>query len=705
MSDAPLPLSVVNNPHPDRWLRFDPDHTVHLSVGKVEIGQGVLTALVQIAADELDVPVGAIRLLSGDTDRAPDEGSTSSSLSIEVSGASVRLISAEVRARFLDRLAQRLNCGVTELSVADGAFLRAGAPTGQDYWSFGAEVDLAQPATGRAPSKPHAAYRVVGHDVPRVDLPAKISGPAFVHDLAPPGMLHARMLRQPSRGARLAALDEAAIRRAAREDIQLVRTGDLVAFLSGNETAVERAAAAAPAHARWENVAPIAPGEEEARALVGQPSVDRVLGDPPPATAPAGPVIEATYSRPYLAHAALGPSCALAEERDGHLTVWTHTQAVYPLRNSLSNVLGRPVETISVRHAQGAGCYGHNGADDAALDAALIAQLVPGRPIRVQWRREEEFGFEPVSTAQVVTIRAVLDACGRPADWTAEIWAGSHVQRPAMGGNMLAHEALPTPPPDPRPSDPPEANGGGGTRNAVPMYDIPAKRIVHHLARRTPVRTSALRGLGALPNVFAIECFIDELAERAGEDPVAYRLSILSNPRARAVIERAAAMSGWSGRLPGGTGRGWGIGFAQYKNRSAYAAVVAEVEVEREVRLRRVWCAADGGLVISPDGARNQVEGGIVQAASFALKEQVRLDAQGISSRDWDSYKILRFSEVPTIAVELIGTPDQPSLGMGECSIGPTAAAIGNAVAHALGTRIRDMPFTRERVAATLTSV
>ena len=700
MNDAPLPLSVVNNPRPDRWLRFDTDRTVHLSVGKVEIGQGVLTALVQIAAEELDVPPSAIRVLSGDTDRAPDEGSTSSSLSIEVSGASVRLISAEVRARFLDRLAQRLNCAPAELSVADGAFLRAGTATGQDYWNFAPEIDLTQPATGRAPRKPPAAYRVVGRALPRIDLPAKISGGAFIHDLAFPGMLHARMLRQPGRGAQLAALDEAAITRAGGGNIQIIRHGNFVALLGENETHVHRAATAAPAHARWENVTPIPPGAEEARAFIGQPSVDRELGAP--AAASPGPIVEATYSRPYIAHAALGPSCALAEDRDGHLTVWTHSQAVYPLRTALAGVLGRDAETISVRHVQGAGCYGHNGADDAALDAAFLAQMVPNRPIRVQWRREEEFGFEPVGTAQVVTIRAELDAHGRPLDWTAEIWAGSHVQRPASGGNMLAHEALPTPPPDPRPFEPPETAGGVGIRNAVPLYDIAATRIIHHLARRTPIRTSSLRSLGALANVFAMECFLDELAARAGEDPLAYRLSILTNARVRAVLERAAAMAAWADRGPGGTGTGLGMGFAQYKNRSAYAAVVAEVEVDRDVRLRRVWCAADGGLIVAPDGARNQIEGGIVQAASFTLKEQVRLDAEGVASRDWDSYPILRFSEVPEIEVALIDRPDEPSLGVGECAIGPTAAAIGNAVAHALGTRIRDLPFTRERLAAAL---
>ncbi len=700
MSATTLPLSVVNNPRPDKWISFEPGRSIGLRVGKVEIGQGILTALRQIAAEELDVGLDRIHIVSGDTDIAPDEGSTSSSLSIEVSGASVRLIAAEVRSRVLDRLAQRLNCSPEDISVVDGAFFRGETPIGQDYWSVSPDVDLAREANGNAPSKPFARYRVVGQPAPRVDLPAKLGGGAFIQDMVRPDMLHARMLRQPSRGAHLAAFDGAAVRRATGGELRVLRLGDFVALISADETTAQRAGAAAPLHARWENMRQIDPAQQEAAWLVGQPSTDRVLGDPLPAA--SGEVFEARYSRPYIAHAAMAPSCALAEERDGHLTVWTHSQAVYPLRHSLSNVLKRPPETISVRHAPSAGCYGHNGADDVALDAALIAQQIPDRCIRVQWRREEEFAFEPVGTAQVVTIRAVLDGAGRPRDWTAEVWAGSHVQRPAMGGNMVAHEALPTPAPEPRPADPPEANGGGGTRNAIPLYDITAKRIIHHLVGHTPVRTSALRGLGALPNVFALECAMDELAARAGGDPVAYRLSVLSNPRARRVIETAAERAGWPRRGTGGGGHGLGIGFAQYKNRSAYAAVVVEVEVEQEVRLRRVWCAADAGLVINPDGARNQLEGGILQAASFTLKEQVKLGAEGISSTDWESYPILRFSEVPEIDCVLIDAPDQPSLGMGECTIGPTTAAIGNAVAHALGARIRDLPLTRERIAAAL---
>ncbi len=700
MSDT-LPLSIQNNRRMDKWVRFEPDRTVRLAVGKVELGQGNVTALAQIAADELDVDLARISVLSGDTQDAPDEGQTTSSQSIEVSGRSVRLVTAELRARVLNRLAQRLNCNPSELSVDDGVFQRSGTSTEYDYWNFVTAADFTAEIEGNATPKPHTSYRYVGKPIPRRDLPAKVTGAAFIHDMVRPGMLHARILRQPCRGAQLASLDEAALRRAERGDFRIVRVGNFVAVVGNDETVVQRAAVAAPLHAKWDNVPQITPEQQEAAWLVGQDSNDRVLGDPLPATETAN-VVTASYSRPYVAHASIAPSCALAEYRNGHLSVWSHTQGVYPLRAALANVLGLSQDAITVRHAHGAGCYGHNGADDVAVDAAVIAMQIPDHCIRVQWRREEEFGFEPLGTAMHVTLRAALDEAGKPQDWTAEIWAATHVQRPSSGGNMLTHEALPTPPPDPRPTDPPEANGGGGTRNAFALYDFPAKRVIHHLVIRAPVRTSALRGLGALPNVFAIECFMDELAERADVDPVEYRLSMLSDSRARRLIQNLAQCCNWSARGPAGTGRGLGMGWARYKNRAAYAAVAVEVEIDQEVQLRRVWCTADAGLVINPDGARNQLEGGIVQAASMVLKEQVRMEGDGITSPDWDSYPILRFSELPEIDTEIIHAPDLPTLGMGECTFGPTAAAIGNAVAHALGSRIRDMPFTRDRIAAAL---
>jgi CO/xanthine dehydrogenase Mo-binding subunit len=699
MSD--LPLSLQTNRRMEKWLRFDSDRTVHLAVGKVELGQGNVTALAQIAAEELDVDLARIKVLSGDTQDAPDEGQTTSSQSIEVSGRSVRLVTAELRARVLDRLAQRLNCAPADITVEDGTFRRAGAPVGQDYWSFVQADDFETEITGSATPKPHTAYRVVGQSTPRLDLPAKVSGAAFIHDMVRPDMLHARILRQPNRGAVLTALDEAKVRHAAGGDVRVVRSANFVAFVGADETVVQRAGAAAPLHATWTNTRTITSDQQEAAWLVGKPTDERVHGDPPLANAPKA-VMEATYSRPYIAHASMGPSCALAEYRNGHLSVWSHTQGPYPLQAALANVLGLPKDRITVRHVQSAGCYGHNGADDVAVDASVIALQIPDQCIRVQWRREEEFGFEPIGTAMTVTVRAALDDAGKPVDWTQEIWSATHVQRPATGGNMMTHEALPTPPPAPRVTDPPEANGGGGTRNGVPLYDIKGRRILHHLVLQAPVRTSALRGLGALPNVFAIECFMDELAERAGVDPVLYRMAIVSDPRARRIIQDVAARCDWASRGPAGTGRGLGLGWARYKNKAAYAAVAVEVEVDQEVRLKRVWCSADAGLVINPDGGKNQLDGGIIQAASMTLKEQVTMAGEGITSLDWAHYPILTFSETPEIETVLIDAPDQPTLGMGECTMGPTAAAIGNAVAHALGVRIRDMPFTRERIAKVL---
>jgi CO/xanthine dehydrogenase Mo-binding subunit len=374
---------------------------------------------------------------------------------------------------------------------------------------------------------------------------------------------------------------------------------------------------------------------------------------------------------------------------------------VYPLRAALAKVLKLESSSIVVHHVQGSGCYGHNGADDAAADAAIIAMQKPGQPIRVRWRREEEFIYEPKTPAMIVKVHALLDDGGKPVDWTQEIWSPTHNQRPGAGGNLLGALALPDPPPEPPPNDVPEANGGGATRNAEPLYNIPAKRILHHLVTEAPVRTSALRGLGAMPNVFALECCIDELAERAGQDPVAYRLSITADARARAVIEKVAAMAKWNAGAPVGSGRGRGIAFARYKNRAAYSAVVVELSVDEDIRLHHVWCATDAGLVVNPDGVINQLEGGILQSASWVLKEQVRFD-NGVASFDWETYPVLKFSEVPEIEIDLINTKDEVPLGVGEVTAGPTAAAIGNAVSHALGARIRDLPLTRERIMAAL---
>jgi CO/xanthine dehydrogenase Mo-binding subunit len=706
MSDTPraLPALLQQNPRFDQWVGFPEPGKVRVSTGRVEIGQGVLTAMRQIAAEELGVDPARIVLQTGDTALTPNEGYTAGSQSIQFGGVALRLVCAEVREMFLDRAAAAFGYKRTGLAVRDGAILDRGTQTGQDYWSLAGGIDLSRAASGSAPIKKAAEYTVVGQSAARVDLAAKVFGEAvFVHDMMLDGMVHARVVRQPRPGATIAALDEEAIRRAARgKAIEIVRDGNFVAILGADETVIESVASVAPAHVTWDGVEPLSPFQEEARWLLQQPALDREVGAPPADPVPGARRREASFTRMNLSHAAIAPSCGVAVYHDGRLEVWTHSQGVYPLRAALARTLTLDPAAIVVHHAQGPGCYGHNGADDAAADAAVIAMHRPGVPVRVRWRREEEFGFEPVSTAMVTSARAVLGADGRPSDWTTEIWSGRHTNRPGSGGNLLVAEALPDPP-GPPPVAESSAQPGAGTRNGEPLYDFPAKRISHHLIPDTPVRTSSLRGLGATLNVFAIESFLDELAAEAGEDPVAYRLSILADPRARAVIERAAEMSGWRAGALGGNGRGRGIGFAQYKNLAAYAAVVADVEVEETIRVMRVWCACDGGLVINPDGAINQLEGGIIQGISWALKEGVRFDTDGISSLDWERYPVIKFSEVPEIFCELVDPlSDNPPLGIGEATGGPTVAAIGNAVAQALGTRLRDLPMTRERVIAAL---
>ncbi len=706
-SQIPLPGPLADNPNFDRWLDFSSPGHVTVLTGRVEFGQGVLTAMAQLAADELDIDPSRITVVGGDTALTPNEGYTAGSWSMQAGGVALRQACADARLLFTAQAAAVLNCKADALAVSDGKFLRNGAATGLDYWTLAAAIDLTVTATGAGKRKPVSALKNIGTSMARLDLPGKVFGAsAFIHDMTMPGMVHARVVRQPNKSARIGAIDEAAIKRAAKGRIDFVRTGDFLAILGDDETAVDLAAAASGQHVKWQHVELPVAAQQEAAWLLQRPAIDKVIGEPEPADPQGRERFEATYTRGYLAHASISPSCGLALYQDGRLTVWTHCQGVFPLRGALARTLKLDAASITVHHVQGSGCYGHNGADDAAADAAIIAMQKPGTPIRVRWGREEEFVYEPKTPSMVVKVRALVGADGKPSDWTAEIWSATHNGRPGSGNNLLGAYALPEFPPDPPPHDVPEAGGGGGTRNATPLYDIAQTRIIHHLVPETPIRVSSFRGLGAMPNVFALESAIDELAERAGRDPLAYRLSIASNPRVRGVLEKVGAMAKWQAGAPPGTGIGRGIAFAQYKNKAGYAAVVVELEVEEEIRLRHVWCAADAGLVVNPDGTLNQIEGGIIQSASWVMKEQVRFDGEaqncGIASYDWETYPVLKFSEIPPIDIELINTKDETPLGVGELTAGPTAAAIGNALSHALGTRIRDLPLTRERIMAAL---
>ena len=697
-----LPLSLTDNPILSQWIAFEPGK-VRIATGKVEIGQGIVTAMTQIAAEELDVRPDQIRIVSGETDVSPAEYFTSGSYSVAVGGAAIRLVCAEVRSMLLDKAADALRCPVGELSVAEGQFLRGGKATGRDYWSMAPNIDLDRRASGTAPTKSPSKYTIVGKSLPRLDLPAKVKGAGFIHDIAVDGVLHARVLRQPWRGAQLAALDEAAVRKAADAPIEIVRDGQFLAFTGDSELAVMRAAAAARERAQWQDGTPAPEGVGSPDWLKRQPARSRTVEQGEKGRA-QGRTVTARYSRPFLTYGSIGPSCALAEFKDGALKVWSHTQGPSILRDWLARALGLETKQVTVFHRQGAGAYGHNTADECAFDASYIATKHPGRTVRVQWAREDEFLGAPISTAMAIELTAVLDAENKPADWQIEIWSPPHAQRPGMNGNanFAGLAALPQAPPLKELNDIGDERGGGATRNGYAIYDLPRHRLIHHMLPEVPLRTSSLRGLGAWANVYAIESFIDELAEIAGVDPVTYRLSLLSDPRPRRVIETAAQMSGWFDKknLPEGHGRGFG--FARYKNIAAFVAVVVDVEVDEEVRLKRIWAAADAGLVISPDGAKNQVEGGVIQGASFVMKERVRFEDGKVAAQTWEDYPILRFSEIPEIDVKLVDNPNEPTLGLGEGAVGPTGAAIGNAVARALGKRVRDLPLTRDRIMDTL---
>jgi CO/xanthine dehydrogenase Mo-binding subunit len=474
--------------------------------------------------------------------------------------------------------------------------------------------------------------------------------------------------------------------------------------VSDDEVAAVKTVEAADRLAKWQGGTPLSQEQASAAHLATLPSQDRVIeaGKPAP-KAKAVRTVTARYAKPYLVHASIGTSCALARLDGEHLTVWSHCQGPYQLHAAIAKALPHPADKLTVVHTQGSGCYGHNPADDVAFDAALLAKAFPGRPVRVQWRREDELTAGPLQTAQLVELTAQIDDKGRPQDWQMHLWSATHGQRPMLwgGANLIGAYALPDPPTPPVLQDIPDGGGGGGVRNATVLYDF-AQRITHHFVPRAPVRTSSFRGLGAFANVFALESFMDELALAAGQDPLRYRLSLMSDPRARAVIEAAAAMAGWQDDAPAGTGKGRGLAFARYKNRAGYIALVTDVEVDEQVRVRKVWGAVDCGLVVNPDGLLNQIEGGIVYALSCALKERVRFEDGRVATSTWESYPILRFSEVPEIELKILDRPDDPPLGAGEVSHGPTAASLANAVAHALGVRIRELPLDRETIVAAL---
>ena len=697
-----LPGSLSKNPLLDAWIRIDADGRVTAFTGKVELGQGLQTALLQVVAEELEVPFDQVRLVTADTSRTVDEGYTAGSHSMQDSGTALRNAAAQVREILISEAARRLKAPGDQLRAEAGAVIGPNAAriTYAELVSANLLHAEAQPTSKL---KDPSFFKVMDKPVQRVDIPAKVTGgAAYVQDMRLPGMLHARVVRPPSYGAKLVQLDVSNIEKMTGV-VKVIRDGNFLAVVAYREFQAIKAMQALSRAAKWEEQEALPKRAHLHEYFLGLPSQDQVIFDKHDAAGQASKTVDATYTRPYISHGSVGPSCALAHLTEGVMTIWTHTQGVFPDRQAIAEMLGLPKDKVRCIHVEGSGCYGHNGADDAAADAALIASSLPDRPIRLQWMREQEHGWEPYGPAMVAKARASLDSSGRIVDWDYGVWSNTHSMRPGPAGALLAaqHMERSFPIPEPKPIPQPE---GGGDRNAIPLYTLPSAKVTHHFLRDMPVRISALRSLGGQMNVFAIESFMDELALAAGSDPVAFRLAHLDDPRARDVITAAADEFHWSAHSAPAGGHGYGFAFARYKNLAAYCAMAMQVRVDHEsgrTRVLRVAAAVDTGQVINPDGVRNQIEGAILQSLSWSLFESVNFDTTRITSIDWATYPILRFGSVPeSITVRIIDRPGTPFLGCGEAGQGPASAALANAVANATGKRVRDLPLNAARVKA-----
>jgi nicotinate dehydrogenase subunit B len=703
-----LPGSMETVRNISAWIRINEDKTVTLLVGKVELGQGILTAVAQICADELDVDIARVKIISGDTALTPNEGVTAGSFSMPMCAPAVRQASAEARKIMLDLASVKLGRPADSMSVKDGVITAQGGGS-VSYWDLSVGKALEREATGQVKPKPVSEHRYVGKSVPRLDIPAKMTGQEiFVHEMRPKGLLYGQVVRPPTYRAKLAALDAAAVEKMPGV-VKVVRNGSFVGVIAQREEQANAAAKALSDAAKWdvEKGLPGTDGMQEWLLATKPARVIETRNTPRKDGPAAVKTVEAAYYRPYHMHASIGTSAAIATlGADGVTTIQTHSQSVFETSRAIAQMLGVEPAKVRCQHVQGSGCYGHNMADDAAADAALLAQAMPGRPVRLQYTREGEHRWEPYGSAMLIKAKAGLDKDGNVLDWDLDIYSTPHGTRPGgQPGNLLSARYLEKPFTLPTPQN----NGApnyAADRNGIALYDFPGHKVLTHFITEMPLRVSSTRGLGAYGNVFAIESFIDELARAANVDPVEYRLRFLKDERARDAVQKAADAFGWT-KWQKREGRGRGIGFARYKNTAGYCAVAMEVEVNRRngrVRVVRAVASADSGHLVNPDGVINQIEGGLIQSLSWSLKEEVKFDDTRVTSEDWASYPILTFSEVPPIEVVLINRPGAPFLGTGEASQGPTGAALANAVHDATGVRFRRLPLTPERVRAGLSA-
>jgi nicotinate dehydrogenase subunit B len=697
----PVDLSQV-----DSFLAIHPDSSITVYTSKVDVGTGLRIAMRQMVAEELGVPVDRIAMVEGDTLSTPDQGGTGGSTGITRGGVEIRQAAATARQTLIKLCSEQLKWPEDRLTIAGGIVrpveIGDGLVAGIAIGTLVNGRLLSVKTDPQAPLKNPNQYTLVGEPLPRPDVPGKCTGRhTYVQDFKLSGMLHGRVIRPPAIGAKLQSVDEASIREI--PDVRVVRIDNFLGVVAPDEWAAVRAARELKAiWSEWQGL----PGNDGLERNIRQGPLDRdqelvKRGDPATALPAGAKQFSASYQWPYQSHGSLGPSCAIADVRPDGTTVWTSTQGTHGLRTSLSKIFAIPEDKLRVVYLDGAGSYGGNGNDDAAADAVLLSRAV-GHPVRVQWMRHDEHGWDPKGPAQFLDLKGAIDAEGRIVSWETQMW-------------------LPTPTPGTRAflgvdsaglAQPHGQGAGQITQNGDPPYASSNVRVVVHWMKQSPLRISNLRAPGKIANTFAVESFVDEFATAAGVDAVEYRLRGLSDPRAIEVIKAAAQMIGWQSRpspnpqlAQGSLALGRGFAYVRYKQAENYIAMAMEVAVDRttgKVSVRRVTCAHDCGLVINADSLRNQIEGSILQTLSRALHEEVKFDRSHVTSIDWASYPILTFPEVPPIEVALIDRPELPPLGAGEASTAPVAAALANAIFDAAGVRLRTVPFTAPLVKAAL---
>ena len=692
----------------DSWLTIARDGRITVFTGKVDLGTGTRTALAQMAADELDVAFERIEMVMGDTGTTPDQWITGANLTIFQGGGELRRAAASARHALIARGADRLGTKVDELVVEDGVIrVKSDKSRFVSYADLIGQEGFQLKVDPKAPLKKSTDYRVVGKSIPRVDIPGKVTGEwQYVHDFRLPGMLHARVIRPDEHGARLQSYDDSAARKVGGY-VQTVRKGDFLAVLAKSEWGAIKAARATKVS--WTPGTGL-PEQSQVYELwrkrtSAKDEANQKAGDGPAALAAAARRVKASYQFATQTHASIGPSCAVADYKDGKLTLWSASQATHSMQDEVAAITRLPRDAIRLVYLEGSGCYGRNGHEDATADAALIATLID-KPVRVQWSRADETARAPKSPPRVIDFEAGLDAQSNVVAWTGDFYiALNHIAafKPLDFPLLAATETgLPRP-----------GNWVGFLfQNAPQPYAFPNILVnTHHIAE-TIFRSSHLRSPGRIENSFANESFADELAAAAKMDPAEFRLKHLSDARAQAVIRAAMKLANWESRVgpnpAAGAGpvvKGRGIAYTRYNSTITYVAAVAEVEVNRqsgEIRVSRLCIGHDCGQMVNPDGVANQVEGGAIQTVSRTLMEEVKWDRTKVTSVDWATYPILRFPDAPRVDIELIDRPGEVSWGVGEPTAVVIPPAIGNAVYDATGVRLRTVPFTPAAVKAAM---